>query len=241
MNNVNFETYDLQEIDDLCEKFNDSKYITNTGLIFSNIEKYKSSINFDIYLKHLAESLTVNCNDKLSKIKRIVYYVQTTFKHSFRPILDEDAISISNPLILLDLKMGHCGQVNKLLVDLLNALGFKAKLLKLNRHIAASVKFNNEWRFLDGDCLSHGQIIKNENNEIASVKDVLTNPILTMNTLTNIKNDVFLNKFSAPLTFQERKVFQGATFIEKNTRDRKFNTSNRYYGWNFRKYHTCKF
>ena len=62
-----------------------------------------------------------------------------------------------------------------------------------------------------------------------------------MNTLANIKNDVFRNKFSAPWTFQELKVFQGATFIEKNIRDRKFNTSNRYYGWNFIKYHTCKF
>jgi Transglutaminase-like superfamily len=98
-------------------------------------------------------------------------WLQNYFAHPRWAPKDNKGTAIFDPMWLLKHRIAHCGQVNRLLVDGLSAIGTKARLIQLNGHVAAEVYYDESWHFLDADVPGFGQVIRN-NGRIPSAVEI---------------------------------------------------------------------
>lgn len=88
-----------------------------------------------------------------------------------------DPISmVLDPIWVLENRLGKCGQTNRVLLDGLETLGIKGRLVQLVAHIAAEVWLDGQWRFLDADWLDDGEVVRRPDGRIPSAREISSNP-----------------------------------------------------------------
>lgn len=239
------EAYNLSKVTELNGLFENKKYQNQWQLVFSSIESYKKHVDRKQFLQRVYDEQTKNVSSERDKILSVLSYVQSRLYATHFVPIDENKKAILDPLILHDIRWSSCGQANRFLVDLLAVGGHDARLLQLNGHVAASVKLDGEWRFLDADALTSGIYIKNKNGDLATIYEVSNQPELSINTPINWEVNVINGTVTKLSTYQSLNVFKSVEykfrgkklttpfFYIKNTKSENFTYENRYYGWNY--------
>lgn len=112
------------------------------------------------------------------KVIRVTTFLQGYMYHPRWAPLDARGNLIVDPEWLIETRLGQCGQTNRLLVDLLAAGGYRARVVQLYGHVTAEVFYDGGWHWLDADSLSEGQFVMNERGVIASAMEIANNPDL---------------------------------------------------------------
>lgn len=238
---------DLNEIDIETLETNELEIIKNTTLILKGVENYKQDINREAHLRDIYKKIVSSVEtDEEGKIIAVVNFVQFQMAPPSFPPIDADKQAITDPLVLLELGLGGCGQTNRLLVDILNANGHTANVLQLNGHVAAAVLLKQSWRFLDADALSLGLQIRNLDNELITIEEILENPALTHNvqlysevtalraSTTGELENTIANTYGSLKTFEAKKYGDIKTpyfIVKEDVPD--FSLTGQYYGWEY--------
>lgn len=167
--------------------------------------------------------------------------------HPPRPPLDTQGQAVYDPLWLLRTRVGHCGQTNRLLIDGLDALGYKVRLVQFTGHVGAEVHFDGGWRYIDADILDFGAFIRKKDGTLASGKEITAD----LSLLDGVTPFEEIRRYTPPSElgpavdepsskawlrrqFSERVVYDGFetpfAWVKTATREQEDNV---YYGWNY--------
>lgn len=84
---------------------------------------------------------------------------------------------LCDPLVLLEIKEMKCGQVNRIICDLIDSVGGKSRVVQLGGHVIAEIYYDLNWHYFDADAFMGGNILK-INGEIPSVQEMSKNPYI---------------------------------------------------------------
>ena len=99
------------------------------------------------------------------------------YHSNYSPIL-YNKIAIFDPKWIIENRIAHCDQTNRIIVDGLNLIDIMSRLVQLNGHVVAESYWNDKWHYLDADAIGFSQVVTNSNNEIPSVLEIMDNPNL---------------------------------------------------------------
>lgn len=113
------------------------------------------------------------------KATQILFFLQKHFIHSFsgQPLMI-NKISIFCPITVFLLRNVRCGNSARFVVDLFLSCGWKARIIQFGIHICAEVFWNKKWHLFDVDIFDYGHFPKNDQNDWASLEEVIQKPEL---------------------------------------------------------------
>jgi hypothetical protein len=171
-----------------------------------------------------------------AKIETWVRYLQDRIAHPKDPPIFENGQAIYDPLWLLKNRIAHCGQTNRLVVDGLEAAGFKTRVVQLKAHVAAEVWLDGGWRFLDADWLNLGQFVRNRDGALVSALEIHNNPLLLEGLRPGLEFKMYpIDVLGDHPSYHEMFVTEPYYYYKTSTVEQE---KNEYYGWNY--YRTVK-
>src|SRR5439155_1153066 len=72
----------------------------------------------------------------------------------------------------LDLGEMRCGHVNRVAVDLFQAMGFRGRLVQAACHILAEICYDDAWHYFDGDIFGNGECVVRDDGHIPSMNEL---------------------------------------------------------------------
>jgi hypothetical protein len=188
-----------------------------------------------LILKTLFSIVTKDEVTDQGRVEAWICYIQNRVAHFPKdaPLL-ENGMAIFDPYWILKNRMGHCGQINRVVVDGLAAMGFKTRVVQLVNHVAAEVWLDGAWRFLDADGLSFGQFVKHKDGTFASAEEIYKNPKLLDGLVPFIHFRMHGNRqnYQETLLLEYKECFSKKPYHYYKTATEE-QEKNEYYGWNY--------
>lgn len=162
-------------------------------------------------------------------------------KVSYHPIWTETvtykSAMLYDPLVLLEIKEMKCGQVNRIIYDLVDSVGGMVRGVQLGGHVIAEIYYDSEWHYFDADAFVGGDILK-INGKIPSVQMMSEVPYLIdqfgagYRELMINDTDKSIMGFNYPSSwyFCKEKYSTKPYFFYKIATD--YECLNELYGWN---------
>ncbi|MBL8826819.1 MAG: hypothetical protein JNM18_07510 [Planctomycetaceae bacterium] len=136
------------------------------------VERRLANIIRRSVFQRLFDEITRNARNNVERQTAIIEFGHKSVRHTelIQPLsydLGERARSgrfiyngrgVADPLVLIELAEGRCGQVNKLNADLWHALGFRVRLLAVNSHTSGEVYYERQWHFNDSGAFGGGDV-----------------------------------------------------------------------------------
>ncbi|MBL8826818.1 MAG: hypothetical protein JNM18_07505 [Planctomycetaceae bacterium] len=127
------------------------------------VERKLTNVLRQSVFQRLFDEITRNAKNNVERQTAVIEFGHKSVRHTeyIQPLtydLEERArtgrfvyngMGVLDPLVLLELAEGRCGQVNKLNADLWHALGFRARLLGVNSHTSGEVFYEGQWHYND--------------------------------------------------------------------------------------------
>ena len=132
--------------------------------------------------------------------------------------------AIYDPYWILKNRLGQCGQANRTVVDGLDAVGFKGRLVQLEGHVVAEVWLNGAWRILDAFLSDLGNYARYEEGTIASAEEIYRNPKLVARGRFRKRHAPGFKSYSVMFSVKPYYYYKTATRRQEK---------NEYYGWNY--------
>lgn len=82
-----------------------------------------------------------------------------------------------DPLVLLEIKEMKCGQVNRIVCDLIDSVGGEARVVQLGGHVMSEILYDLDWHYFDADMFIGGCILK-VNRKIPSIQEMSEFPYM---------------------------------------------------------------
>jgi hypothetical protein len=133
------------------------------------------------------------------RVEAWVRYLQDRIAHPKYPPMHDAQIMVTDPIWILEQRVGQCGQTNRVLVDGLLAAGIPARIVQLAAHVAAEAFYDGQWHFLDADWLNFGQFVRKDDGSIPSTAEIYRNPEL----LNSVVADLEFDLYGVPVTLPE--------------------------------------
>ncbi|MBL8829924.1 MAG: hypothetical protein JNM18_23295 [Planctomycetaceae bacterium] len=168
---------------------------------FSRLEQVENSLAYidrRAVLQRLFDELTRNSTNNVERQTAIIEFGHKGFQHGIymQPLNYDrqvrastgkyifDGTDVRDPLVLLELAEGRCGQVNKVIADLWHSLGFRVRLLGVNSHTSGEVMYEGQWHYNDAGLFGGTEIPVvprapgSTINKVPSFKEMRANPTL---------------------------------------------------------------
>jgi hypothetical protein len=133
---------------------------------YSRLERVENSLlNVDrrAVLQRLFDEVTRNSKTNVERQTAIIEFGHKSFQHGIymQPLTFDqrirattgrfigDGMGLTDPLTLLELAEGRCGQVNKVIADMWRSLGFRVRILGVNSHTTGEVMYEGQWHYND--------------------------------------------------------------------------------------------
>jgi transglutaminase-like putative cysteine protease len=185
-------------------------------------------------LKALFSAATKGNTTDIDKVKAWVRYLQDRIAHPLNAPLMENGQAIYDPLWILENRIAHCGQTNRLVVDGLSAAGFRARVVQLKAHVAAEVWIDGSWRFLDADWLNLGQFVQQKDKTIPSALDIFNDRKLLKGLQTDAEFKIYPVNIPGLSQRNYAEMFSVKPFYYEKMASIE-QERNIYYGWNYYK------
>lgn len=198
------------------------------------------------YLAHLFKRITAAAETDEEKVVLWTRWLQDYMGHGRKPPVDKDGQAIYDPIFLLKHRIAHCGQTNRILIDGLAAAGFEGRLIQFVDHVGAEVSYEGGWHYIDADLFSFGEFIRNKDDAIASLAEILEDPELLVRNKSNDELYYYNKEIQELLPGYERHALLRNTFTSREEHPGGMITpyawvkmataeqeNNQYYGWNY--------
>jgi hypothetical protein len=129
----------------------------------------------NVILRSLFQRVAPGDTDE-QKIEHWVIYLQDRIAHPAWPPMHSASVMVTDPIWILQHRLGQCGQTNRVLVDGLLAAGYRARLVQLAAHVAAEAWWDGQWHYLDADWLKLGQFVRKPDGTIPSTAEIYSHP-----------------------------------------------------------------
>ncbi len=219
-------------------KIIDKKEFYNNRIV--SIEKINNIKNRRRILSDIFYCVTKKEKNDLAKIKKWVVFLQYKIVHPEKPPLLENGQMVYDPIWMLENKVAHCGQTNRLILDGLETIGIKGRVVQLSNHVIAEAYLDGKPLALDADLLDKGNFFYDSNNNILSAYKIHKD----LSLLNNLRGKVHLEKndFMSMMGEKDPWKYLRDGFVEEpfyyvKTSSKK-ELNNEYYGWNY--YYTIK-
>ena len=210
-------------------------------------DELKTTVDRRTFLRGLVQRVVAGATSDQGRVELWTRWVQDHMAHPPRPPLDTQGQAVYDPLWLLRTRVGHCGQTNRLLIDGLDSLGYKVRLVQFTGHVGAEVYFDDGWRYIDADVLDFGSFIRKKDGTLASGKEITAD----LSLLDGVTPFEEIRRYTPPSElgpavdepsskawlrrqFSERVVYDGFetpfVWVKTATREQEGNV---YYGWNY--------
>jgi hypothetical protein len=148
-----------------------------------------------IFLRRLFKQITRDVDEKNDQEKaiRVAAWVQLHFVHPEHTPLRPDGSTVHDPIQLIKTKRVQCGQVNRVLLDILEAGGYQGRIVQLKAHQGAEVFFNGSWHYIEGDALTNGEQIRKPDGSLPSAEEIYLNPSLLKGICLSCEFELFNN------------------------------------------------
>ena len=216
-------------------------------------EELKPALDRRAFLQDLVTRVAAGATTDQERVERWTEWLQNHMAHSVKPPLDTEGQAVYDPIWLLRNRVAHCGQTNRVLVDGLDAIGYKTRLVQFVGHVGAEVNFGDGWHYIDADIFDFGTFVRKQDGSLASGAEITANPDLidTINPLEEARLYPPVGRPHPPLDlaaaralikeqFTTRVSHDGThvtpyVWVKTATRDQE---TNKYFGWNY--YHAEK-
>lgn len=195
--------------------------------------------SWDDRLRQLFQRVAVPASTPDEIVTRLVDYLRTAIYHPLYAPIDENGTAVYDPIWVLSNRLGHCGQTNRVLVDMLAAVGYQARLVQLTGHVAAEVYYEGDWHYLDADALAAGDEIRDANGDIPSAAEIAADLTLVAHIDAYSEADNYPVSVIQHPPFDYASTFVPTTYGAFTTPYAYLKTAtagqmmNRYYGWNY--------
>jgi hypothetical protein len=136
------------------------------------VEQTLSKIDRQSVLQRLFDEITRNSKTNVERQTAIIEFGHKSLQHDsyIQPLnydlkiraqtgrFVEDGTDVRDPLVLLELAEGRCGQVNKLIADIWHSLGFRVRLLGVNSHTSGELMYEGQWHYNDAGLFGSREI-----------------------------------------------------------------------------------
>lgn len=138
-------------------------------------------------LKSVVKIVTQGATTDLEKAKLWTRFLQDKIVHPKSAPLLSNGQAIYDPIWILENKVAHCGQTNRLVIDGLETQGIEGRIVQLSNHVIAEVFVDGKFIALDADMLDYGRFFSGKNSRIPSAYEIYMNPEL----LNKLKGKVY--------------------------------------------------
>jgi hypothetical protein len=128
------------------------------------------------FLRDLFDEVTRPARSDLDRGLIWVSYLQRTISHSCYAPHDSDGWAIYHPIALLQMRLMHCSQVARLVVDGFIAAGIPSRVLQMNGHQSAEFFADGRWILAEADILGGGQFLRNSVGEPVGIDEAREDP-----------------------------------------------------------------
>jgi hypothetical protein len=136
------------------------------------VEQSLSKIDRQSVLQRFFDEITRNSRSNIERQTAIIEFGHKSLQHAsyIQPLnydlriraqtgkFVEDGTDVRDPLVLLELAEGRCGQANRLIADIWHSLGFRVRLLGLNSHTSGEVMYEGQWHYNDAGLFGSREI-----------------------------------------------------------------------------------
>jgi hypothetical protein len=147
-------------------------------------------------LKRLFDDITEGAADDTDAVVRVGAWVQRYFVHPMYTPLRADGNGVYDPVQLLRLRRAQCGQVNRVMLDILAAGGYRGRVVQLNAHQGAEVFYGGAWHYVEADALDRGRQFRDESGNIPSAETIFKKPSIVDGTCYSCETIRLYNQMS---------------------------------------------
>jgi hypothetical protein len=142
------------------------------------VEQDRSGLNRGAVLTRLFKKITEGATGNSDAVLRVGAWVQRYFVHPMYTPLRANGEGVYDPVQLLQLRRAQCGQVNRVMLDILAAGGYRGRVVQLKNHQGAEVFYDGAWHYTEADSLDGGRQFVDGNGQIPSAEAIFKNPSL---------------------------------------------------------------
>lgn len=209
---------------------------------FARLKRVKQSlagVDRRVALQALFDQICEGATTHRERFDRVLNFAQRASLHNqyLQPTWP-DGGDVLDPLIVLELGEQCCGHVARLVVDLFQARGYRARLVQLGGHVIAEVHYDGGWHYCDADLFGNGEVVTDESGRVPSIAELSRRPFridaLACNFEPGIGNYLPGSSAYPSYCYFSRRAYGDARpgFIRK-TASLKQQKTWRDYGWNY--------
>ncbi|MEZ5816597.1 MAG: hypothetical protein R3D44_05910 [Hyphomicrobiaceae bacterium] len=142
------------------------------------IEPDKSNLDRTAIMRRLFKSIKGSATDDQETVLRVAEWTQSYFVHPMETPLRSNGQGVYDPIQLLKVRRAQCGQVNRVMLDILAAGGYRGRIVQLKAHHGAEVFYGGSWHYIEADALHGGDQIMTPDGRLPSAAEIHANPNL---------------------------------------------------------------
>lgn len=206
----------------------------------SAIEARLRSVNRREALRAIFARATAGAtNDRDRHLAVLRFLHRASFHNLIQPIYP-NGMTVSDPLVLLELGEMRCGHVNRVAIDLFQAMGYRGRLVQAASHLLAEIWYDNSWHYFDGDIFGNGECVVLPDGHIPSMNE-LARHAGQLDALISYWEPDHLNSIKGPTPYPSWFYFGARayrashtvpSYIEKYATPEQEDESP-YYGWEY--------
>ena len=150
---------------------------TNLAYI-EDLQEQLQGINRPVVLKAIFDEVTKDAKDHKQRHLAMLKFLHKVSVHEHGvKLVHENGLKVSDPLVLLEGNVMHCGQVAGLAVDLFESAGYVGRTVHLDGHVVAEIWYDDDWHVFDGDSMGgNGLSPMSPDGSIPSVVELTQHP-----------------------------------------------------------------
>ena len=108
----------------------------------------------------------------------VAKWLQEYFHHPLYTPLRPSGQGVHDPVQLLRLRRAQCGQVARVFLDIMEAGGFRGRVVQLRTHQSAEIYYEGGWHFIEADMFTDGVQFTKPDGTIPSALELHKDPDL---------------------------------------------------------------
>lgn len=188
-------------------------------------------------LRRIFAEICAGAKSNTERHLSVVEFLHQSLQHCY-PLqpMHEERVMVCDPLTLLELGEGRCGQVNRLALDLFDAAGYPGRLCQVNYHVCAEVYYDDRWHFLDAGAFGLREAPINDDGIIPSLAE-LSRAHHLIDRLTLLTGVEVRVNYSGDLPYYPSYCYfadlhqEHGVYVKTATAEQAANSP--YYGWNY--------
>lgn len=128
------------------------------------------------FLTNVTSAITAPTMKPQDKARAVVIFAQTLFYHHFAAQPMDGKTLLVNPIEVVVFRACRCGSAARLVVDLMQTMGFDARLVGGACHTAAEAFIDGSWRLLEASLYPPGIVPVGQDGELLRTSDAIAEP-----------------------------------------------------------------